>query len=129
MRRARLLLNRSRTGTVRKRFAKVADANTISSHCTHCSTPTLPIDESIPHMLLACTRHAIARTQLVADLTALGVLTAAAPLTLSDILVASLPPRPLRKRHIPTLLRHTTTFLSAVHSDRAREQLVPLDTG
>ena len=129
VRRARLLLNRSRTGTVRKRFAKVADANTISSHCTHCSTPTLPIDESIPHMLLACTRHAIARTQLVADLTALGVLTAAAPLTLSDILVASLPPRPLRKRHIPTLLRHTTTFLSAVHSDRAREQLVPLDTG
>jgi hypothetical protein len=125
-RRSRLLLGRSRTGTVRKRFAKAAEAPAISAACTHCSTPTQPVDDSIPHMLLHCARHLSARAQLTSAATALGL---QAPLTLSSILLASPPPPPFRHHNLPQLLRATTTFLTAIHTDRSKEQLVPLDTG
>jgi hypothetical protein len=125
-RRSRLLLGRSRTGTVRKRFAKVAEAPAISATCTLCSTPTNPVDDSIPHMLLQCTRHRDARAQLLSASTALGL---PPPLTLSSILLASPPPPPFRHHNLPQLLRATTSFLTAIHVDRSKEQLVPLDTG
>jgi hypothetical protein len=126
VRRARLALGRSRTGTVRLRFAKKAEAPGISPHCTRCSQPGAPVDESIPHMLLACTRHAAARTQLTSKLHTLGL---HAPLSLSTILATTRPPPPFTGSRLPHLLRATSRFLTAIHSDRAREQLPPLDTG
>jgi len=122
--RARALLGRSRTGTVRLRFAKAAEASTISTACTRCSTPTNPVDDTIPHMLLHCLRHLVARSQLASTLTGLGL-----PVTLSTILVASRPPRPFTGSLLPQLLRATSAFLTAIHVDRSKEQLVPLDTG
>ena len=59
--RARLALGRARTGCVRLRFAKAAEASTINPHCTHCSTPAKPVLETITHMLTACLRHTAAR--------------------------------------------------------------------
>lgn len=125
--RARLLSGRSRTGEVQLRFAKAAAAPHIDPHCTRCSTPAQPVIETIPHMLLDCIRHAVARTALMAALTALhcGPL-----LRLSTILCTRLPPLPFRpRRQLPDLLLATSAFLSAVHQDRSVEQLVPLDTG
>jgi hypothetical protein len=119
-------MGRSRTGTVRVRFAKKAEAAGISPHCASCSTPAQPIDESIPHMLLACIRHAAARTTLTAELGKLGL---HQPLSLSTILATSRPPPPFPGSRLPLLLRTTSRFLSAIHADRAREQLIPLDTG
>jgi hypothetical protein len=122
--RARALMGRSRTGTVRSRFARAAEASTISTACTRCSTPANPVDDSIPHMLLHCLRHLVARSQLATTLIGLGL-----PLTLSTILVASRPPRPFTGSLLPQLLRATSAFLTAIHVDRSKEQLVPLDTG
>jgi hypothetical protein len=124
VRRARLLLGRSRTGTVRLRFAKSVEASTISTACTRCSTPAAPVDDSIPHMLLQCVRHLAARSQLTSTLSGLGL-----PLTLSSILVASRPPPPFTGSKLPQLLHATSTFLTAIHVDRSKEHLVPLDTG
>jgi hypothetical protein len=126
VRRARILLGRARTGTVRKRFAKAAEASSITTACTRCSTPGAPVDDSIPHMLLDCLRHLAARTQLTSTLSGLGL---PPPLTLSTILLASRPPPPFPGRHLPQLLQATSTFLTAIHVDRSKEQLVPLDTG
>ena len=130
--RARLALDRARTNSARLRFAKAAEAASISPHCTHCSTPTQPVDESVAHMLLTCPRHAAARTLLLAALSALCAPLAAAaalPLTLATVLVTHCPLPPFRRRQLPTLLQATSTFLSAVHLDRSQEQLLPLDTG
>ena len=131
--RARLALDRARTSTTRLRFDKVVEAASISPHCTHCSTPTHPVDESVAHMLLTCPRHAAARTQLLAALAALcaplAAAAAALPLTLATVLVTQRPPSPFHCRQLPALLQATSTFLSAVHLDRAQEQLLPLDTG
>jgi hypothetical protein len=124
VRRARLLMGRARTGSVRMRFAKSAEASSISTTCTRCSTPAAPIDETIPHMLLDCLRHLTARSQLASTLTGLGL-----PLTLPTILLASRPPRPFTGNLLTPLLRATSTFLTAIHVDRSKEQLVPLDTG
>ncbi len=126
MRRARLALGRSRTGTVRLRFAKKAEAAGISPHCTRCSTAAQPVDETIPHMLLACIRHAVARAQLTTKLHRLGI---HQPLSLATILATARPPPPFPGSRLPDLLRATSCFLSAVHKDRAHEQLPPLDTG
>ena len=126
VRRARLTLGRSRTGFVRRRFAKKAEAAGISPHCTHCSTAAQPVDETIPHMLLACARHAAAREALVAALRRLQL---RQPLSLATILVTSWPPPPLSGSQLPALLAATSRYLSAIHADRAREQLLPLDTG
>ena len=126
VRRARLALGRSRTGAVRLRFAKKGEAAGISPHCTRCSTAAQPVDETIPHMLLACTRHTFARAQLSAKLRRLGV---HQPLSLATILVTTRPPPPFPGSRLPHLLRATSCFLSAVHKDRAHEQLLPLDTG
>ena len=125
--RARLALGRSRTGTVLQRFAKVVDRPSVDPLCTHCSTPTHPVDETIPHMLLACPRHATARAVLLASLATLH--THALPLTLATVLATYPPPPPFPRRKLPALLHATTTFLTAIHVDRSREQLVPLDTG
>ena len=124
-RRARLLMGRSRTGSVRLRFAKPAEAASISPYCTQCSTPSTPILETIPHMLVDCHRHTLARTLLQTATTAMGI----PALSLSTILLASLPPPPFYPNNLPHLIRATTNFLSAVHADRAREKLIPLDTG
>ena len=75
-------------------------------------------------MLLHCLRHLVARSQLATTLTGLAL-----PLTLSTILVASRPPRPFTGSLLPQLLRATSAFLTAIHVDRSKEQLVPLDTG
>jgi hypothetical protein len=109
---------------VRLRFAKAAEASAISTACTRCSTPANPVDDTIPHMLLHCLRHLVARSQLASTLTGLGL-----PVTLSTILVASRPPRPFTGSLLPQLLRATSAFLTAIHVDRSKEQLVPLDTG
>ena len=123
-RRARILMGRSRTGSVRQRFAKASEASSIDPRCTACSTPGNPIDETIPHMLLTCVRHLAARTQLTSTLTGLGL-----PLTLATILVSCRPPPPFPGSLLPQLLTATSAFLTAIHVDRAREHLVPLDTG
>jgi hypothetical protein len=75
-------------------------------------------------MLLQCARHLVARSQLTSTLTGLGL-----PLTLSSILVASRPPPPFTGSKLPQLLNATSTFLTAIHVDRSKEHLVPLDTG
>jgi hypothetical protein len=75
-------------------------------------------------MLLHCVRHLTARSQLSNVLTGMGL-----PLALSTILLASRPPLPFKGYLLPLLLRATSTFLTAIHIDRSKEQLVPLDTG
>jgi hypothetical protein len=119
-------LGRSRTGSVRLRFAKKAEAATINPNCTHCSTAGQPIVETIPHMLLACGRHTTARTQLSTTLVTLSL---HAPLSLTTILAISRPPPPFAGRSLPLLLHATSAFLTAIHADRSKEQLLPLDTG
>jgi hypothetical protein len=126
VRKARLLMGRSRTGSVRLRFAKKAEAAAINPHCTHCSAAGQPVVESIPHMLLSCGRHAAARTQLTTSLSALGL---HAPLSLATILTSTRPPPPFPARLIPPFLHATSAFLTAIHADRSKEQLLPLDTG
>jgi hypothetical protein len=76
-------------------------------------------------MLLSCIRHLTARSQLASTLTGMGL-----SLTLATILLASRPPSPpFTASLLPLLLRATSTFLTAIHVDRSKEQLVPLDTG
>ena len=123
--RSRMALGRSRTGTVRLAFAKAADAPSINPHCTRCSAPTLPVMETIPHMLLHCPRHALARAALLSALAPLHCVALSLPI----ILGIRPPPPPFRQHQLPTLLQATTTFLSAIHVDRSGEQLLPLDTG
>ena len=77
-------------------------------------------------MLLACARHAAAREALVAALRRLQL---RQPLSLATILVTSWPPPPFSGSQLPALLAATSRYLSAIHADRAREQLLPLDTG
>ena len=123
--RARLATGRSRTGAVQLRFAKKADAASISPHCTRCSTPALPVVETIPHMLLHCLRHVVARAALLAALATVNC----HALSLATILAIHPPPPPFRRLQLPTLLHATSTFLTAIHMDRSKEQLLPLDTG
>ena len=124
--RARLAMGRSRTGEVQQRFAKSADVAAINPLCTRCSTAALPVIETIPHMLLDCIRHATARAVLSSALATLHCHT----LSLSIILSIYPPPPPFQRRHqLPSLLHATSAFLGAIHADRCKEQLLPLDTG
>ena len=77
-------------------------------------------------MLLACTRHAAVRSHLTAKLHTLGL---HQPLSLATILATTRPPPPFPGSRLPHLLRATSRFLTAIHSDRTKEQLPPLDTG
>ena len=121
-------MGRARTGGVRVRFAKAADAaaTAASLNCAVCSTATAPVIDTINHMLLDCTRHQQERAQLAIDVAALGL---PPPLTLSTILLATKPARPFRSSDLPQLFHRTSTFLSAVLAGRAAANLVPLDTG
>ena len=123
--RARMAMGRARTNAVQLRFAKKADVATIDPHCTHCSTPALPVVETIPHMLLHCLRHATARAALLAALATVHCHV----LSLATVLAIQPPPPPYLRRQLPTLLHATTTYLTAIHMDRSKEQLLPLDTG
>ena len=123
--RARAAMGRSRTGAVQLRFAKKADAASTNPHCTRCSTPALPVVETIPHMLLHCLRHAAARAVLLSALTTVNC----HALSLATILAIHPPPPPFHRRQLPTLLHVTASFLTAIHTDRSKEQLLPLDTG
>jgi hypothetical protein len=125
--RARLLMGRARTATVRLRFAKAADAPSTSPLCSLCSTPSSPVLDSISHMLLHCVRSTQERIQLQSDLSSLGL--PSPSLSLSIILAASPPPPPFPSTRLPSLLRFTSTFLLAVAAARATANLVPLDTG
>jgi Reverse transcriptase (RNA-dependent DNA polymerase)/Endonuclease-reverse transcriptase len=126
--RARLLLGRARTGVVLHRFAKTAEMVTINANCLYCSTPSNPIAESIPHVLLHCPRYAGLRSQLEDDIRQPPPLPLP-PLSLSTILVASPPPPPFPTSLLPRLIRLTSTFLGAVASIRAADGLPHLDTG
>jgi len=126
--RARLLMGRARTGTVRQRFAKTSEVGTINPNCTTCSppAPAPPIPDSIEHMLLRCARHCRERSTLI---TALSSFNIPPPLTLSTILLASPPPPPFPSTRLKPLLQATATYLAAITSSRASANLVPLDTG
>ena len=50
-------------------------------------------------------------------------------LSLATILAIHPPPPPFHRRQLPTLLHVTASFLTAIHTDRSKEQLLPLDTG
>jgi hypothetical protein len=123
--RSRLALGRARTGDVQLRFAKKAVVAATNPHCLQCSTPALPVVETIPHMLLHCLRHHAARVALTAALATIQC----NALSLSTILGIHPPPHPFARRHLLTLLHVTSVFLSAIHADRAKAQLLPLDTG
>ncbi len=132
--RARLLLGRSRTGAVLHRFAKPADAASTTPHCPHCSTALHPVLDDISHVLLDCTRYSLPRSQMVAGFNAAPALPLPVPLSLSTVLVASIPP-PLLPDHpfpsslLPRLLRLTSTFFGAVAHLRVAIGLPHLDTG
>jgi hypothetical protein len=121
-------MGRARTGTVRKRFAKAADAAAAAAsvHCAACSTAAVPVLDTISHMLLDCSRHQQERGQLSAATDALDL---PSPLTLSTILLATKPARPFPTSDLPLLFRITSTFLFAVIAGRAAANLPPLDTG
>jgi endonuclease/exonuclease/phosphatase family metal-dependent hydrolase len=126
--RARLLLGRARTGTVLHRFAKAADVATTSPNCPHCTSPTLPVLDSIAHVLLHCPRYSNLRDKLVDDVKQLDC-PSLLPLSLSTILVASHPPPPFRTSHLSQLLRPTSSFLGGVAALRVADGLPHLDTG
>ena len=144
MRRARLLLGRSYTGTVRKQFHKgPAPAPADLDICTHAQCHQRQLRDSIDHMLLTCPRHRHARQQLTTQLQPLhSPTTPLLPLTLATILCSSPTdaPRalvePERQRadsgpvqHLRHLIRITSTFLDRVAEDRAAAGLPHLDTG
>lgn len=126
-RRARLLLNRARTGEVLARFHKTG-ADPVNPSCTHptCSSPVDPSTpvptDTVEHMLLHCPRHNSARQRLVHHF---NQLTPPLPLSLSTILLAT-PPPVLKAQRLP-LIAHTNSFLDCVVDDRVG--LTPLDTG
>ena len=144
VRRARLLLGRSYTGTVRKQFHKgPAPAPADLDICTHAQCHQRQLRDSIDHMLLTCPRHRHARQQLTTQLQPLhSPTTPLLPLTLATILCSSPTdaPRalvePERQRadsgpvqHLRHLIRITSTFLDRVAEDRAAAGLPHLDTG
>jgi hypothetical protein len=130
--RARFLLGRARTGSVRLRFAKAADRASIVELCTApaCQPPALPAPapappaDTIEHCILHCTRHDQSRRELGHTLDRLQL-----PLTLSTVLVAHAPQPPLSSPQLASLLRDTATFLATVEAERLAAGLVPLDTG
>jgi hypothetical protein len=135
--RARFLMGRACTGTVRLRFAKVADRPSIDDRCTDAAcqppaalvpgapAPALSLD-TIEHALLHCQRHAADRLLLCQHLHRLGL---QPPLTLSTLLVAHTPPPPFTPSQLPSLLLYTASFLATVEAERLTAGLVPLDTG
>ena len=126
-RRARLLLNRARTGEIQARFYKTG-TDAVDPNCTHpaCSPitdpPTPGTLETVGHMLLECPRHTPARQLLHQRF---NQLIPPIPLSLSSILLASTPTA--RKADRLSLISSTNTFLDMVEADRAG--LLPLDTG
>ena len=127
--RARLALGRARTGCVRLRFAKAAEASTINP-------PLHPLldagqaraGEHPPHADGMPPPHR--RPGTVAGLAGRSQPAChAIPLTLSMLLAVRPPPPPFRPSSLPAFLHATSAFLSAIHADRAKEQLLPLDTG
>ena len=127
-RRARLLTRRAFTQHTRWRFAKAGDA--VTADCTHplcaaaSSSGTAPA-ETVDHALLHCHRYAAARQALVTALQTVHV-----PLSLSSILLASLPPGTFTAIQQSFLLACTNTFLDSVDATRtAAVGLVPLDAG
>jgi hypothetical protein len=126
--RARLLLGRSRTGTVLHRFAKAAEVESVSPNCPHCSKPDFPVLDTISHVLLQCTRYGAARKRLLDNIEQeppLPIL----PLSLSSILVAAMPPPPYHRSFLPRHLRITSSYLAAVAARRVADGLPHLDTG
>jgi hypothetical protein len=128
LRRARLLMRRSYTQHTRWRFAKTGD--TVSALCTHAAcagasgSGTAP-PETVDHVLLHCGRYDAARRALITAL-----LTVHVPLSLSSILLASLPFGSFNKTQQSFLLACTNTFLDSVDVTRtAAAGLVPLDAG
>ena len=114
-RRARLLYNRSYTGTVRLRFARAeAEANDDST----CSHPECRQEETIEHMLLHCKHYDAAREMLRQALADSGL-----PLNLHTVLN----PPPRGKRAYLELLGATDAFLDSVEATRRRERLPALD--
>jgi hypothetical protein len=130
-RRARLLMGRSCTGTVRARFQKAGE--TIDPHCTYpsCASPAVPSTpvplDSIEHMLLHCPRHTSARQWYARDLATYHQ-SSLTP-SLSTVLLASIPPPPFRKYEYRSLVIQSNSFLDQVEADRTRDGLLPLDTG
>jgi hypothetical protein len=132
--RARFLMGRACTGTVRLRFAKVADRPSIDDSCTcpSCQPPALPAPapapylDTIEHAILYCQRHAADRLILCQHLHRLGL---PPPLTLSTLLVAHTPPPPFPSSQLSSLLHYTASFLATVEAERLTAGLVPLDTG
>jgi hypothetical protein len=126
--RARLLMGRARTGTIRLRFAKTSEVGTTNPNCTACSPP-LPasaVPDTIEHLLLHCIRHHRERSTLLTALSSLSIHT---PLILSTILLASAPPAPFSSALLKPLLQATSTFLGTISTTRASANLIPLDTG
>jgi hypothetical protein len=128
LRRSRLLMRRSYTQHTRWRFAKAGD--TVTADCTHpacaaaSSSGTAPA-ETVDHALLHCHRYAAARQALVTALQTVHV-----PLSLSSILLASLPSGTFTAIQQSFLLACTNTFLDSVDATRtAAVGLVPLDAG
>jgi hypothetical protein len=126
IRRGRLLLRRSFTQHTCWRFAKTGDS--VTADCTHplcaaaSSSGTAPA-ETVDHALLHCHRYAAARQMLVAALQTVHV-----PLSLSAILLASLPSGNLTSGQQSSILSFTNTFLDSVDAARtAAAGLVSLD--
>ena len=128
-RRARLLMGRARTGTVLLRFKKAGDP-VVNPHCTHptCASSIPPPLDSIEHALLHCPRHADARDEYFQELTQHRKHKPVTFLTLSTILLATLPSTH-KSWELRQLSADSNRFLDAVAHDRKRDGLVPLDTG
>jgi hypothetical protein len=140
IRRARLLMGRSYTQSVRHRFPK----STVSppspactfQQCTPADANTATPDDSIEHILLHCHRHQAARDALRAALLPLfppAPLQAPSPpppLTLSTILCATLPPPPFQASSLTSLLTCTNAYLDRVGLERtADSSLFPFENG
>ena len=126
-RRSRLLTRRAYTQETRHRFAKASDpvvASCSYAPCAAASVTGAAPPESVDHALLHCLRYSSARQLLSTTMQTLAV-----PLSLSSILLASVPAG-LRKAQRSVLLASTDAFLDAVDATRrAVNGLLPLDAG
>jgi hypothetical protein len=135
IRRARLLMGRSYTQSIRCRFPKSTVPPPQETACTfHLCQPTdaltAPPDDSIEHILLRCHRHTAARAALRSALVPLFPPPAPPALTMSTILCATLPPPPFQPSNLTTLLHCSNVFLDRVDVERAADpSLLPFDPG
>jgi hypothetical protein len=117
--RMRLLLGRSYTASVRKRFPANAAAAAASDICPHPSCAAASMKETIEHLLLECPYYDAARNRLQAGLARheLGV----------DHIVNILNPPERSSSAFTKLLALTNAYLRAIAATREQLRLPSLD--